>query len=124
MKITQTSQAPKAVGPYSQAVEAGGFVFCSGQIGIDPSSGTIVQGIRAQITQVMENLTQVIIASGSDMNHVLKTTIYLVNLEDYAEVNELYGRYFPTVKPARATVGVNRLPKDVLIEIDAVAQKI
>lgn len=123
IKTIQTESAPKAVGPYSQAVTAGELIFCSGQIGIDPKSGVVAEGIDNQTHQVMKNLHAVLLAAESDLEHVVKTTIYLSDMGNYARVNELYGNYFVSHKPARATVEVARLPKDVLIEIDAIAVK-
>lgn len=123
MQTIQTELAPKAVGPYSQAVSAGEFIFCSGQIGINPQTNEIAVGIEEQTHQVMKNLQAVLAAAYSDIEHVLKTTIYLSDMNNYGKVNELYGSYFPIHKPARATVEVSRLPKDVLVEIDAVAVK-
>jgi 2-iminobutanoate/2-iminopropanoate deaminase len=124
-KVTSvhTDNAPKAVGPYSQAAIAGELIFCSGQIGIDPQSGEVVVGIENQTHQVMKNISAVLAAASSDMEHILKTTIYLSDMNNYGKVNELYGSYFTVHKPARATVEVARLPKDVLIEIDAIATK-
>lgn len=121
MKSIFTEKAPSVVGPYSQAIVANGFVFCAGQIGVNPKTGEVAPSIEEQTTQVMENLKAVIEASGSDISHVVKTTIYLTNMGDYAKVNEIYGKYFPEVKPARATIGVKNLPREVLVEIDAVA---
>lgn len=118
---TQTLTAPAAVGPYSQATIYGYIVYCSGQIGIDPKNNNLVEGIENQTHQVMNNLEAVLKASGSDFNSVLKTTIYLANMSNYAVVNEIYGSYFSTHKPARVTIEVSRLPKNALIEIDAVA---
>jgi 2-iminobutanoate/2-iminopropanoate deaminase len=121
-KIIKTGDAPQAIGPYSQAVEAGGFVFVSGQIPIDPKSGTVVQvDIKAQTRQVMENAKAILSAAGCGMSRVVKTTIYLKNMADFAAVNEIYGGYFPSDPPARATVEVSRLPKEVAIEMDFTA---
>ncbi len=122
-KITtvQTPKAPLAVGPYSQATRYGDLLFCSGQIGIDPKSNVVATGIEKQTHQVMKNLSAVLEAAHSGLHMILKTTIYLSDMENYKTVNEVYGSYFMTHKPARATVEVSRLPKDVLIEIDAVA---
>ncbi|MCL4364082.1 Rid family detoxifying hydrolase [Patescibacteria group bacterium] len=117
----QRENSPKAVGPYSQTVKANGLVFCSGQIGIDPTTNEIVVGIEAQTNRVLKNLRLILADAGSGLNQVVKTTIYLVNMADYAKVNEIYGQYFGKIKPARATVGVSSLPKGVLIELDAVA---
>ena len=123
-KIIKTSEAPQAIGPYSQAVEAGGFVFVSGQIPIDPKTGNVVQSdIKAQSLLVMENAKAILAAAGCGMKNVVKATIYLKNIADFAVVNEAYGGYFPTDPPARATVEVSRLPKDVAIEMDFVAWK-
>jgi 2-iminobutanoate/2-iminopropanoate deaminase len=123
-KIIKTGDAPQAIGPYSQAVEAGGFVFVSGQIPIDPKSGNVVQAdIKAQTRQVMDNANAILKAAGCGLSQVVKTTIYLKNIADFGTVNEVYGGYFPSDPPARATVEVSRLPKDVTIEMDFVAWK-
>ena len=123
-KIIKTSDAPQAIGPYSQAIEAGGFVFVSGQIALDPKTGQVVTGgIREQTERVMENVKAVLSAAGCSLSDVVKTTVYLKNIEEFAAFNEIYGRSFPSDPPARATVEVARLPKDVVIEIDAIAQK-
>jgi len=123
-KIIKTGDAPQAIGPYSQAVEAGGFVFVSGQIPIDPKSGNPIQGdIKSQATQVMENAKAILLAAGCGMPQVVKATIYLKDMADFAAVNEVYGGYFPSDPPARATVEVSRLPKDVAVEMDFTAWK-
>jgi 2-iminobutanoate/2-iminopropanoate deaminase len=123
-KTIKTADAPQAIGPYSQAVEAGGLVFVSGQIPIDPKSGNVIQvDIQIQTRQVMENAKAILSAAGCGMSQVVKTTIYLKNMSDFAAVNEIYGGYFPSDPPARATVEVSRLPKDVAIEMDFVAWK-
>lgn len=120
--IVDTPKAPKAIGPYSQAVGYNGFLFCSGQIPMDPETGEIVEGgVEAQTARVMANLAAVLDARGLDFNHVLRTTIYLKNMADFAKVNAMYARFFDKNPPARATVEVSRLPKDVLIEIDMIA---
>lgn len=122
MKIIVSDQAPAAIGPYSQAVQAGGFLFCSGQIPLDPVTGDLVQGdIRLETRRVMENLRGVLQAAGSDFGCVVRTTIYLTDMADFPVVNEVYGSYFPDHKPARATVAVAALPKGARVEIDAVA---
>jgi 2-iminobutanoate/2-iminopropanoate deaminase len=121
-RIITTTQAPRAIGPYSQAVEAGGFVFLSGQIALDPATGQVIAGdVREQTMRVMENAKAVIAAAGCGMQDVVRSTIYLKNMADFASVNEVYGGYFPADPPARATVEVGRLPKDVLVEIDFIA---
>ncbi len=122
MKNIQTEKAPKAVGPYSQAIVSNGFIFCSGQIGIDPKTNELVEGLEAQTHQVLKNLTEVLKASNSSLDHVVKTTIYLADINDYAKMNEIYGQYFSDHKPARAAFAVAHLPKDALIEIEAVAE--
>ena len=114
--------APKAIGPYSQAVVWNGLAFLSGQIPLDPETGQIQEGgIDRQTERVLENIKAVLAASGSSMAKVLKTTVYLKNMGDFPAMNEVYARYFPMDPPARATVEAARLPKDVLVEIDAIA---
>ncbi len=123
-KTVSTSDAPKAIGPYSQAVEAGGFVFVSGQIPIEPSTGAITdKDIKGQTALVLDNARAILKAAGCGLEAVVKTTIYLKNMSDFPVVNEVYGGYFPSDPPARATVEVSRLPKDVWIEMDFVAWK-
>ncbi len=123
-KIIKTADAPQAIGPYSQAVEAGGFIFVSGQIPIDPKTGNVVQtDIMGQAKQVMDNARAILMSAGCSMAKVVKTTIYLKNMNDFAAVNEVYGGYFHIDPPARATVEVSRLPKDVAIEMDFIAYK-
>ena len=117
-----TKNAPAAIGPYSQAIRAGGFVFLSGQIPLDPASGQIVEGdIAAQTERVMKNLAGVLEAASCTFDDVVRTTIFLVNLADFQVVNETYGRYFKAVPPARATVQVAALPRGSKVEIDAIA---
>ena len=121
-KIIKTDKAPQAIGPYSQAVEAGGFVFVSGQIPIDPKTGNVVQAdIKAQAKLVMQNAQAILEAAGYGMTNVVRTTIYLKNISDFAAVNEVYAGFFPSDPPARATVEVSRLPKDVALEMDFIA---
>ena len=120
-EIVSTDKAPKAIGPYSQAVKIDRLVFTAGQIGIDPATGELKQGIEEQTVQVMENLKQVLEAAGSSLECVLKTTIFLKDLNDFAKVNEIYGSYFEKNPPARSTVQVAKLPKDALVEIEAIA---
>jgi 2-iminobutanoate/2-iminopropanoate deaminase len=118
----RTAGAPAAIGPYSQAVRAGGFLFCSGQIPMDPSTGTLVEGgIEAQTERVLNNLKAVIAAGGGNLSSVVKTTVYLTDLGDFPAMNAVYGKFFPQEPPARATVQVAKLPAGARIEIDAVA---
>lgn len=118
----KTPRAPAAIGPYSQGVRAGGFIFVSGQIPLDPTSGEIVDGDVAQQTdRVMRNIRAILDDSGGTLEDVVKTTIFLADMNDFAAVNEVYGRYFSSEPPARATVQVARLPKDVRVEIEATA---
>ena len=120
--IIQTTRAPAAIGPFSQAVGYGGLFFLSGQIALDPHTGEMAHGgIEAQTRQVMDNLGAVLEAAGLDFSHVLRATIYLKNMSDFSHVNDIYAGYFDENPPARATVEVSRLPKDALIEIDAIA---
>ncbi len=117
-----TDAAPRAIGPYSQAILCGGFLFCSGQIALDPASGQVVPGgVREQAEQVMKNLGAVLAAGGSSWDQVVKTTIYLARMDDFAVVNEIYGQVFGDAPPARATVAAAGLPKGVLVEVEAVA---
>ena len=123
-KIIKTNDAPQAIGPYSQAVEAGGFVFVSGQIPIDPKTGAILQaGIKEQTTLILENAKAILKAAGCGMDNVVRTTVYLKDMGYFGIVNEVYGGYFLTDPPARATVEVSRLPKDVDLEMDFIAYK-
>ncbi len=123
-KIIKTSSAPPAIGPYSQAVETGGFVFISGQIPLDPKTGNMVEGgISAQVKQVMENAKAILAAAGCGLQQVVKATIYLKNMSDFSAVNDIYGSYFTSEPPARATVEVSRLPKDAALEMDFIARK-
>ncbi len=122
MKVVATDSAPKAIGPYSQAVVANYCVYVSGQIPIDPATGNLVEGpIADQTKQVMSNLAAILEAAGSSLSMVVKTTVYLKDMGDFAEMNEVYGSHFPGPKPARATVQVAKLPRDVGIEIDCIA---
>ena len=121
-EIITTDKAPGAIGPYSQAIKAGGFVFCSGQIPIDPATGNFVSdAIGEQTEQVLKNMSAVLEAAGSSLNNVVKTTVFLADMNDFAEMNEIYGRYFSDNKPARATVEAARLPRDARVEIECVA---
>jgi 2-iminobutanoate/2-iminopropanoate deaminase len=120
--IVETDKAPQAIGPYSQAVGYNGLLFLSGQIAIDPETDELVDGdIEAQTARVMANLSAVLGASGLDFSHVIRSTIYLDDMDNFEKVNAIYGRFFDENPPARATVEVSRLPKDVLVEIDMIA---
>ena len=121
-EIVSTENAPGAIGPYSQAIRAGGMIFCSGQIPIDPNTGEFVSdAIGAQTEQVLRNLNEVLLAAGSSLNAVVKTTVFLADMNDFADMNEVYGRFFSENKPARATVQAARLPRDARVEIDCIA---
>jgi 2-iminobutanoate/2-iminopropanoate deaminase len=120
--IVQTDSAPQAIGPYSQAIKAGDFVFVSGQIPIDPQSGQFVPGgITEQTEQVLKNLSAVLEAAGSGLDRVVKATVFLADMNEFAEMNQVYGRYFSNDPPARATVEVARLPRDARVEIDVIS---
>ena len=122
MDSIQTDRAPQAIGPYSQAIKANGFIFASGQIPLDPATMRIVEGgIEEQTERVLDNLKAVLDAAGSSLDRVVKTTVYLADMGEFAAMNEIYARYFGATKPARATVQVARLPRDVKVEIDVVA---
>jgi 2-iminobutanoate/2-iminopropanoate deaminase len=122
MKIISTPNAPAALGAYSQAVVSNGFAFLSGQIPLDPATANIVDGdIAAQTERVLENLKAVLEACGSSLSHVVKTTVYIKDMSEFAKMNEVYARFFGSNPPARATVEVARLPRDVRIEIDCIA---
>ena len=120
--VISTSKAPAAIGPYSQAVSWGDLVFVSGQIPIDPATGQVVGGdVADQTARVLENLAAILEAAGANLDHVLKTTVYLRDLNDFGEMNEVYARFFRQQPPARATVQVGRLPRDVAVEIEVIA---
>lgn len=122
-QAVQTDSAPKAIGPYSQAIIAGGMVYCSGQIPLDPSTGTLVTGdIATQTDRVLKNLQAVLKAAQCEMGHVVKTTIFLKDLNDFQTVNKVYGEYFHPPFPARSTIQVARLPMDAAVEIEAIAK--
>jgi 2-iminobutanoate/2-iminopropanoate deaminase len=121
-EIIQTEDAPAAIGPYSQAVKVNGLVFASGQIPIDPGSGQFVEGgIKEQTKQVLKNLTAVLEAAGSSLNRVVKTTVFLADMQEFGAMNEVYGEFFKEEPPARATVEAARLPRDARVEIEAIA---
>jgi 2-iminobutanoate/2-iminopropanoate deaminase len=121
-EIIKTESAPNAIGPYSQAVRAGGFIFCSGQIPLDPQTGQFVEGgIQEQTEQVLRNLMAVLEAAGSGLERVVKTTVFLSNLNDFGAMNEVYARFFGDACPARSTIEAGRLPRDARVEIDVIA---
>lgn len=124
IEVIKTDKAPEAIGPYSQAIAAGTFVYTSGQIPIDPQTGEVVgDEIQVQAEQVLKNLKNVLEAAGSSINNVVKTTVFIKDMSVFSKVNEVYARYFTEPYPARSCVEVSKLPKDVLIEIEAVALK-
>jgi 2-iminobutanoate/2-iminopropanoate deaminase len=120
--VVLTDRGPKPIGPYSQAVRANGFLFLSGQIALEPKTGEVSgAGIAEQTERVLENIKGIVEAAGSKMPHVVKTTVFLKNMNDFAAMNEVYARYFTAAPPARSTVEVARLPKDALVEIEVIA---
>jgi 2-iminobutanoate/2-iminopropanoate deaminase len=122
-KAVTTSKAPKAIGPYSQAVKCNGLIFVSGQVAIDPATQQVIEGdVAAQTERVMKNLSAILAASGSKLDQVLRSTVFLKNMDDFAAMNAVYAKYFKAEPPARSTVEVARLPKNVLLEIDVIAQ--
>ncbi len=123
IRAIATDHAPKAIGPYSQAVVAGGFVFTSGQIALDPATGKVVEGdVKVQTERVLQNLAGVLEAAGTSFRHVVKTTVFLHTMDDFAAMNDVYAVAFGEHRPARSTVAVKTLPKNVLVEIDVIAQ--
>ena len=122
MDIINSDQAPKAIGPYSQAVRVGNVIYTSGQIGLDPATGSLVEGdFAAQVRRVFENMKAVLAAAGISFSNVIKATVYVTDLANFATLNEIYASYFGDTKPARSTVGVAQLPKGALVEIDLIA---
>jgi 2-iminobutanoate/2-iminopropanoate deaminase len=122
-KSILTDRAPAPIGPYSQAIESGGFLFCSGQIAINPNTGQVLTGpVEEQAKQVMENIKAVLTEAGLDFENIVKTTIYLINMNDFNTVNEVYGTYFNADPPARSTIAVSALPKGVHVEIEVLAK--
>ncbi len=120
--VVATKDAPQAIGPYSQAIKANGFIFASGQIAIDPATNQIIQGdVAAQTERVLKNLEAILKAAGSGLERVVRTTVFLKNMGDFAAMNEVYGRFWKSAPPARSTVEAARLPKDVAVEIDVIA---
>ena len=117
-----TPDAPKPIGPYSQAIRANGFVFVSGQVGFDPATQQVVDGdVAAQTERTLQNLSAILKAAGSNLQHVVRSTVFLKNMGDFAAMNEVYAKFFTAAPPARSTVEAARLPKDVLVEIDVIA---
>ena len=121
--VISTDKAPAAIGPYSQAIEAHGFVFASGQIPVNPETGEIPEGIEAQAEQVMKNVKNLLEAAGTSVDQVVKTSVFIKNMDDFATINGIYAKYFAKDCPARSCVEVVRLPKDVLLEMEAIAVK-
>ncbi len=124
MKTVATKNAPAAIGPYSQAQIVNDLVYTSGQIGIDPAAGTLVEGLEAQANQVFKNLSELLKAAGSDMSKVIKTTVFIKDMNDFGKVNEIYAKYFTEPFPARSCVEIARLPKDALLECEVIAELI
>lgn len=122
MKVISTEKAPAAIGPYSQAVITNGFVFASGQIPIIPETGALAEGLEAQAHQVFKNITELLAAAGSDISRTVKTTVFIKDMNDFAAINAIYSQYFSTPFPARSCVEVARLPKDVLLECEVIAE--
>ena len=123
LRPVSTDKAPKAIGPYSQGIVANGFLFTAGQIALDPVSGQVIQGdVKAQTERVLANLSEVLAAAGASWRHVVKTTVFLHDMNDFPAVNEIYGRVLGDSRPARSTVQVSGLPRGVLVEIDAIAE--
>jgi 2-iminobutanoate/2-iminopropanoate deaminase len=122
-KVISTNEAPAAIGPYSQAVEAGPFLFCSGQIALSPDNAPIPTDVKGQTEQVMKNVAGVLKAAGLGFGHVVKATIFLTDMNDFATVNEIYGKHFPENPPARSTVAVAGLPRGVKVEVECLAYK-
>ena len=121
-EIVSTKDAPQAIGPYSQAIKANGLIFTSGQIAIDPATQQVIVGdVAAQTDRVLRNLSEILEAAGSGLGKVVRATVFLKNMSDFAAMNAVYGKYFSSAPPARSTVEVARLPKDVLVEIDVIA---
>lgn len=122
-KVISTDKAPGAIGPYSQAIEVNGMVFTSGVIPVDPATGVIPEGVEAQATQAFTNLTNLVEASGATMSQVVKTTVFIKEMNDFGKINEIYAKFFKEPYPSRSCVEVARLPKDVLLEVEAIAAK-
>ena len=122
IRVISTTDAPAAIGPYSQAIAASGLLFCSGQLGMDPETLELADGLEAQVSRALQNLDGVLRAAGADPSDVVKTTVFLAAMEDFPAMNDLYARYFADNRPARSTVAVKTLPKNALFEIEAIVQ--
>ncbi len=122
MKQISTDKAPAAIGPYSQAIKTGGLLFCSGQIPLNPADGTIPDGVEAQAEQALTNVKNLIESAGASIDNVVKTTVFIKNMDDFGKINEIYAKYFTEPFPARSCVEVARLPKDVLLEVEAIVE--
>lgn len=122
-KVISTDKAPGAIGPYSQAIEVNGMVFTSGVIPVDPATGVIPEGVEAQATQAFTNLTNLVEASGAAMSQVVKTTVFIKEMNDFGKINEIYAKFFKEPYPSRSCVEVARLPKDVLLEVEVIVAK-
>lgn len=122
-KVISTDKAPGAIGPYSQAIEVNGMVFTSGVIPVDPATGVIPEGVEAQATQAFTNLTNLVEASGAAMSQIVKTTVFIKEMNDFGKINEIYAKFFKEPYPSRSCVEVARLPKDVLLEVEAIVAK-
>ena len=122
-KVISTDKAPSAIGPYSQAIEVNGMVYTSGVIPVDPATGVVAEGVEAQAEQAFKNICNLVEASGSKVENIIKTTVFIKEMNDFGKINEIYKKYFKEPFPARSCVEVARLPKDVLLEIEAIAYK-
>lgn len=122
-KVISTDKAPSAIGPYSQAIEINGMVYTSGVIPVDPATGVVAEGVEAQAEQAFKNICNLVEASGSKAENIIKTTVFIKEMNDFGKINEIYKKYFKEPFPARSCVEVARLPKDVLLEIEAIAYK-
>ena len=122
-KVISTDKAPSAIGPYSQAIEINGMVYTSGVIPVDPATGVVAEGVEAQAEQAFKNICNLVEASGSKVENIIKTTVFIKEMNDFGKINEIYKKYFKEPFPARSCVEVTRLPKDVLLEIEAIAYK-
>lgn len=122
MKSVHTEKAPAAIGPYSQGIIVGGMLYTSGQIPVDPATGKIAETVEAQAEQVFKNISEIVKEAGADMSKVFKTTVFIKNMEDFAKINEVYAKFFTEPYPARSCVEVARLPKDVLLEAEAIVE--